>query len=137
MSHVGVLIVTHGGAGLAMLRALRVLVGPAAEVGFDAISIEPGEAREQIAERIAGATTRLDQGAGVLIVADLHGSTPANCGMELKRAGWQVEVLCGLSLPMLIKLASTDRAGTTPVLLARLAADTAYRSIRLGGGEVP
>ena len=71
-----------------------------------------------------------------LIVCDLQGSTAANCCVDLKKTGRNVEVLGGVSLPMLVKIASPDRR-TTPAQLAKAAADTAIRSVRLGNGGTP
>ncbi|MBI4511996.1 MAG: PTS sugar transporter subunit IIA [Deltaproteobacteria bacterium] len=131
---VGVLLVTHGDVARAMLAAARVLLGEGPTHAMESLCIDPKEPRESIQARIREATERLDRGDGVLIACDLHGSTPANCAIELKRSGKKVEVLCGLSLPMLIKIASIDRAQHTPAELAHVAAETAIRSVRLGDG---
>jgi mannose PTS system EIIA component len=133
---IGVLLVTHGDAGRDMLDAVTTLAGTDATAGMEAVSVAPGESRDAIVARIDRAVTALDGGAGVLVLTDLFGATPTNCCVELKRAGRRVEVLCGLSLPMLVKIASTDREATDLAGLAHLAAETAIRSIRLGeGGE--
>jgi mannose/fructose-specific phosphotransferase system component IIA len=132
---VAVLIVTHGGAAAAMRAALETLVGPAAVRGIAVLTVAPREPRASLLERASEALARLDQGAGVLVVCDLFGATPMNCVMELKRDGRRLEVLGGVNLPMLVKLATVDRTAATVAELARLAAETAIRSIRLGEGE--
>ncbi len=133
---VGVLIVTHGDCGYAMMNSVRTLLGAEALEGFEALAVSPTDPRGPLAERIGTAATRLDRGAGTLIVCDLQGSTAANCSVDLKRQGRNVEVLAGVSLPMLVKLASANRT-TTPTQLAKAAAETAQRSIRLGDGGTP
>lgn len=133
---VGIVVVTHGGSGEAMIAVLGQLLGPEAIEGMEAISVAPRESRASIRERIAQAIARQDSGRGVLLVSDLQGSTPANCCVELKHADEAHRVvLCGLSLPMLVKLASADREQLSPAELARLAAETAIRSVRLAEGE--
>ena len=138
-SPVGILVVTHGEAGADMLAAVRALTGPKTD-GDDAlaaVTVQPGETRETIKQHLADEVRHLDAGAGVLIICDLFGSSPANCCVDLKRGGANVEVLCGLSMPMLVKLASIDRTSGTPGRLAHLAAETAVRSVRLGEGGAP
>lgn len=134
---VGVVVVSHGETAAAMLASVRGLLGPAAVEGMEAIAVAPGEGRAEIQARIDAALHHQDQGRGVLLVCDLQGSTPANCCVELKRAEGRHEVLCGLSLPMLIKLASADRRALGPAELAHIAAETAVKSVRLGEGGQP
>lgn len=131
---VGVLVVTHGPAGAAMLESLRELVGEAAGEGFEALTVPPGEPRDRTASRVEEAARRLDGGAGVLVVTDLFGATPTNCAVELKRAGVAIEVLSGVNLAMLVKLATARRPGRTAARLAHEAAETAIRAIRLAEG---
>ncbi|MFH0899602.1 MAG: PTS sugar transporter subunit IIA [Pseudomonadota bacterium] len=129
--NVGILVVTHGDSGAAMLVAVAALVGQTTLDDAAALAIAPGEGRESIARRLDEAVGRLDRGSGVLIACDLLGSTPANCSVELKRSGRNLEVVFGVNLPMLVKLASMDRQ-VTLASLADLAVRTATRSIRAG-----
>jgi PTS system mannose-specific IIA component len=92
------------------------------------------ESRDAIRTRIDAAVHRLDEGRGVLVLVDLQGSTPCNCAVQVKQSGANVEILCGLSLPMLVKVAASDRERMLPAELAHEAAMTAIRSIRLGEG---
>jgi len=128
-ARVGVAIVTHGDYGRAMLEAVRGLVGAHTLEAFDSIVIAPDEPRQVMAARIREAVGRLDRGAGVLILCDLYGSTPWSCCMEV---GQGAVVLCGVSLPMLVKLASIDLGGTTPEHLSQVAALTAQKAIKMG-----
>ena len=130
---VGVLVVTHGDSGRAMLDAVERLVGHAAIEAFEAVTITPGEARGLIAARVVDAVRRLDRGGGVLILCDLYGSTPWSCCMEAR--GADGVVLCGVNLPMIVKLASVPLEGTTAARLAQIGAETALKSIRSGDGR--
>ncbi|MSP16621.1 MAG: PTS fructose transporter subunit IIA [Myxococcales bacterium] len=130
---IGLLLITHGGAGRELLAAANLLVADGL-APCDALTIAIGEVREVVAAAVADAAARLDEGAGVLMLCDLHGATPANCALALKHAGHNVEVLCGLSLPMLLKAATAPRTDSTVAALARLAAATAVRSVRFADG---
>jgi PTS system mannose-specific IIA component len=129
-----VLVVTHGDAGDAMLGEARRLLGDFATRVIETLPTAVTESRDQIRTRIDGAVKRLDMGRGVLVLVDLQGSTPCNCAVQVKQSGANVEILCGLSLPMLVKVAASDRARMSPAELAHEAAQTAIRSIRLGEG---
>jgi PTS system mannose-specific IIA component len=132
--HTAVLVVTHGNAGAAMLEECRRLLGEGAIAAISCMSAVHGEPREALRARIAERVAQVDEGRGTLILVDLQGSTPCNQSVTLKRDGLQVEILCGVSLPMLIKIAGSDRARLTLAELAHEAAQTAIRSIRLGDG---
>ena len=125
---VGILLLTHGDYGPAMLEAVRRLIATDALEGFECVVITPGEPRGVIAARVTDAVRGLDRGGGVLILCDLYGSTPWSCAMEAPKGA---VVLCGLSLAMLVKLASIRRHGTTPETLAQLASETATRAVKL------
>jgi PTS system ascorbate-specific IIA component len=134
---IGILILTHGAVGSALLSALRAFLGPDATANVDALDIAVGEPKESVAGKVKAGVDRLDQGQGVLVACDLYGATPANCALALKQAGVPLEVVCGVNLPMLLKLCSYPRSGTTPTALAHGAAETAIRSVRIvEGGSV-
>jgi len=133
---VGVVIMTHGPAGTDMVATLSRLLGAAAVEGFVAIEVKIGEPKAEVSVDLADAVRRADRGAGVLVCCDLHGSTPANCAVELMRTRLpehDIAVISGVSLPMLMKLATGQRTGTTPAGLAKAAVDTAIRSTRVEG----
>jgi PTS system ascorbate-specific IIA component len=129
-----VLVVTHGDAGNAMVDEVKQLLGDGAAADLEAMSVAHGEPKDLVGERLTTAVERLNHGHGVLVLVDLQGSTPCNLAVKLKKAGGAVEVLCGLSLPMLVKVVSLDRVTLTLAELAHEAAQTAIRSIRLGDG---
>ena len=127
---VGVVVVTHGRAADAMLSASRAILGriPAIE----AISTPVGADMHELVEKISRACEDVDQGAGVLLLVDVHGSTPFHAAMTMLDGTRPAEVLCGVNLPMLIKLANLDRRLVPPVILAEELRDSGRRSIRLG-----
>jgi PTS system mannose-specific IIA component len=101
---IGVVVVTHGQLAIELLNAAEMIVGDLPR--FAAVSIgwhdDVSDAREDIAQAIE--RVRVD-GAGVLLVTDMFGGTPSNLAMTFIEAN-QIEVITGVNLPMLIKLAS-------------------------------
>jgi PTS system mannose-specific IIA component len=100
---VGVVIVTHYSLGEEFLLALRLIVPGAPE--FLAVGIEPAQSVEEMRGKIAEALAKADQGHGVLVLTDMFGGTPSNISLSFL-AEQKVEVVTGLNLPMLIKLAT-------------------------------
>ncbi len=100
---VGVVIVTHYRLGEEFLQALRLIVpeGPR----FYAVSIDPKQSAEEMRTAIQQALGDADQGEGVLVLTDMFGGTPSNISLSFLEEG-RVEVVTGLNLPMLIKLAT-------------------------------
>lgn len=97
----GILILTHGTLGEALLRAAtHVLGSPPQHV--EAIGIAAREAPEALLARAQEALARVDQGQGVLVLTDIFGATPANIALKLLADG-HVEGLSGVNLPMLLK----------------------------------
>lgn len=100
---IGVVVVTHGQLANELVNAAEMIVGDLPQ--FVAVSIgwhdEVNEAREDIAR----AVERVQSDAGVLILTDMFGGTPSNLGLTFLEAN-RVEVITGVNLPMLIKLAS-------------------------------
>mgnify|MGYP003576249457 CR=1 FL=1 len=100
---IGVVVVTHGQLATELLNAAEIIVGDLPR--FAAVSIgwhdDTGDARAEIEQAIA----RVEEGAGVLILSDMFGGTASNLAMSFLSQG-QVEVITGVNLPMLIKLAN-------------------------------
>jgi PTS system mannose-specific IIA component len=134
IGRVGIVVVTHGESGRAMVDAVQRLVGLEPLEAFECVAVAPGEPRAAVTARIGEAMARIDRGSGVLILCDLYGSTPWSCCMTASASSRGAVVLSGVSLPMLVKLASVPLE-TTPVDLARLASQTAQKSIRTGEGS--
>ena len=100
---IGVVIVTHYQLGQVFLQALRLIVPDAPE--FQAVAIEPDQSTDVMREAIDAALTLADQGHGVLVLTDMFGGTPSNISLSFLDDR-RVEVVTGVNLPMLIKLAT-------------------------------
>ncbi|MBI4293475.1 MAG: PTS sugar transporter subunit IIA [Betaproteobacteria bacterium] len=98
---VGILIVSHGTFGEALIRCASHVLGArperVAEVGV-AVQDEPDE----ILQRARKLAAELDEGEGVLVLSDICGATPCNIASRLLESG-RIEGLSGVSLPMLIR----------------------------------
>jgi mannose PTS system EIIA component len=99
---IGVVVVTHGQLATELLNAAETIVGDLPQ--FAAVSIGWHEDTQDAREEIAQAVGRVDQGHGVLILTDMFGGTPSNLAMTFLEAD-KLEVITGVNLPMLIKLA--------------------------------
>ena len=99
----GVVVVTHGQLATELLNAAEMIVGDLP--GFAAVSIGWHDDVEQARAEIAQAIARLDASDGVILLTDMFGGTPSNLAMSLLEDG-RVEVVTGVNLPMLIKLAN-------------------------------
>ncbi|MBT4671994.1 MAG: PTS sugar transporter subunit IIA [Rhodospirillaceae bacterium] len=100
---IGLVLVTHGRLAEELVNALEHVVGPQENV--TAISIGPDDDMELRRTDIMQAAEAADLGDGVVVLTDMFGGTPSNLAISiLERAN--VEVLAGVNLPMLVKLAS-------------------------------
>lgn len=100
---VGVVVVTHYQLGEQMLQALRLIIPDATK--FLTVSIAPTQPVEEMRQSIAESLAAADQGQGVLILTDMFGGTPSNISLSFLDEH-HVEVVTGINLPMLIKLAT-------------------------------
>ncbi|GGE15577.1 PTS fructose transporter subunit IIA [Aureimonas endophytica] len=100
---IGIVLVTHGRLADEFRHAVEHVVGP--QEAFETISIGPEDDMEQRRSDIIAAVNRAERGQGVVIVTDMFGGTPSNLAISVMEAG-RVDVLAGMNLPMLIKLAS-------------------------------
>ena len=106
---IGVVIVTHYQIGAEFLHALRLIVPNAPD--FLSVSIDPKQSVDEMRGLIEQALKRADSGAGVLVLTDMFGGTPSNMSLSfVEETG--VEVVTGLNLPMLIKLATLSEDKT-------------------------
>jgi len=100
---IGVVVVTHGQLATELVNAAEMIVGDLPQ--FTAVSIGWHEDVNDARDDIAQAIERVHNGTGVLILTDMFGGTPSNLGMTFLEKD-RVEVITGVNLPMLIKLAS-------------------------------
>jgi PTS system mannose-specific IIA component len=127
---IGVVVVTHGGAGRCLLEAAGTIVGPLEAA--EAVSAAMEDSFEEVIRQVEQACTDVDHGAGVVILVDIHGSSPFQACLAMLDGTRPVEIVCGVNLPMLLKLATVDRRDLRPYELAELLRDVGRRSIRLG-----
>lgn len=130
---VGVLIVTHYRLGDEFLQALRLIVPETPS--FGTVAIEPTQSVGEMHESIELALKEADRGAGVLVLTDMFGGTPSNISLSFLHEH-QVEVVTGLNLPMLIKLA-TLREEKPLEELARFIRDYGKRNISVASDILP
>ncbi|WP_416896688.1 MAG: PTS sugar transporter subunit IIA [Minwuia sp.] len=100
---IGMVLVTHGRLADEFIAATEHVVGPQQNVR--AVSIGPDDDMEQRRNDIMDAVSDVDDGAGVIVVTDMFGGTPSNLAISIMDQG-DVEVIAGMNLPMLIKLAT-------------------------------
>jgi PTS system mannose-specific IIA component len=100
---IGMVLVTHGQLATGFRAALEHVVGPQSR--FETITIGPEDDMEQRRADILGAVARVQDGSGVVLLTDMFGGTPSNLAISVMDGG-RIEVICGINLPMLIKLAT-------------------------------
>jgi PTS system ascorbate-specific IIA component len=98
---IGILIVAHDCLGESLREAVTHVLG-AVPAQFEVLSVAPGDDPLALLPRARGMVERLDTGEGVLVLSDLYGATPCNLAVKLAAPG-HVEVVAGLSLPMLVR----------------------------------
>ena len=100
---IGLVIVTHGRLGAELISALEHVVGP--QVNIAAVCIGPDDDMEQRRTQILDSVANAEEGNGVVLLTDMFGGTPSNLAISIMDRA-NVEVIAGVNLPMLIKLAS-------------------------------
>lgn len=125
---IGMVLVTHGALAHEFKSALEHVVGPQDYV--ETIAIGPEDDMEQRREDIVRAVDRADQGQGVVILTDMFGGTPSNLGITFLE-DQKVEVVTGVNLPMLVKLASLDPHDLGLLGVARQVREHAREAIRV------
>ncbi|NHZ60858.1 PTS sugar transporter subunit IIA [Massilia genomosp. 1] len=125
---VGILLMTHAPLGQAFVAAVaHVFRGPTEH--FEAIDVSADQDLAEVNELARQAICRLDDGSGVLVITDIKGGTPANCCNCLADAG-HVEVIAGISLPMLLR-AITYRRDTLDVVVEMALAGAQSGAVRV------
>jgi PTS system mannose-specific IIA component len=99
---IGLVLVTHGRLAEEFRSALEHVVG--AQKAIETISIGPEDDMDLRRQDIMDAVTKTDDGNGVIILTDMFGGTPSNLSISVMSRG-NTEVIAGVNLPMLIKLA--------------------------------
>jgi PTS system mannose-specific IIA component len=130
---VGVVIVAHHRLGEEFLKSLRLIIPDAPE--FQAVAILPEQCVDDMKEAIGAALEAADGGQGVLVLTDMFGGTPSNISLSFLDDR-RVEVVTGLNLPMLIKLATSHEEKSLEEL-ARYIKDYGRRNISVAREILP
>ncbi len=122
---IGVVVITHGQLATELVNAAETIVGDIPQ--FAAVSIGWHDDVEDAREEIKQAIQRVQGPEGVLLLTDMFGGTPTNIGLTFLEAS-KVEVLTGVNLPMLIKLARLQTSSNLAAV-AREIAETGRTAI--------
>lgn len=106
---IGMVLVTHGHLATEFRAALEHVVGPQKQI--ETVTIGPEDDMERRRKDIVDAVKNVDTGSGVVLLTDMFGGTPSNLAISVME-GSQVDVVAGINLPMLIKLASVREDAT-------------------------
>jgi PTS system mannose-specific IIA component len=129
---IGLVIVSHGALAVEFRNALEHVVGP--QSGLETIAIGPDDDMEARRVDILNAVQRVDNGQGVIILTDMFGGTPSNLAISVMDES-KAEVIAGISLPILVKLASIR--GEVPLAQAVIMArDAGKKYIKVASQEL-
>jgi PTS system mannose-specific IIA component len=128
---IGLVLVTHGKLAEEFRHALEHVVGP--QTALETVCIGPEDDMDQRRLDIVGAVSRVESGKGVIILTDMFGGTPSNLSISVMDSG-RIEVIAGVNLPMLIKLAGIRGSNDIDTALAQ--AQDAGRKYRYQAGRL-
>ena len=100
---IGLVLVTHGRLAEEFISAMQHVVGPQDQV--KAVCIGPEDDMEMRRSEILSKVGEVDKGSGAIVLTDMFGGTPSNLAISIMDKA-KVEIIAGINLPMLIKLAS-------------------------------
>lgn len=100
---IGIVVVTHGQLARELVAAAEMIIGEIPNV--TAVSIGWHESPDDAEREIEAALARVESGKGTVVLTDMFGGTPSNLSLTFLEKG-RVEVVTGVNLPMLIRLAS-------------------------------
>ena len=124
---IGMVLVTHGALAVEFKSALEHVVGPQDLV--ETVAIGPDDDMEERRNDILRCVDAADQGQGVVILTDMFGGTPSNLAISVMQ-NREVEVIAGVNLPMLVKLARV-RADLNIKAAVKEAADAGRKYINV------
>ena len=113
---IGVLVVTHGAIGEALLHSAEQILG-AKQARVATLGVSRSDDPDKVLARARQLAAQLDEGAGLLVLTDMFGATPCNVASRLLADG-RVEGVAGVSLPMLVRVLS-GRDGSLPAAVQR------------------
>ena len=116
-SLVGALVVTHGQLGQELVSAAQAIVGEVSHMA--AVSIGWNDDVEESKKKIEQGVSEVDQGKGVIVLTDMFGGTPSNLSLPLLKRN-ELEIITGVNLPMVIKLANQSGADSLSELVSKV-----------------
>ena len=127
MPLIGGVVVTHGTLAAELVNAAQTIVGDIHHI--TAVSIGWHDDVDQAREEIGRAIKRVDSGAGVLVLTDMFGGTPTNLACTFIGEA-PIEVVTGVNLPMIIKLAD-QQSDESLAVVSRRVRDQGQKNIYL------
>ena len=113
---IGVVLVTHGNLATELVKVMEHVVGPQDQL--TTITIDPDDDMEKRREDILNSVQFVDKGLGVIILTDMFGGTPSNLAISIMEQA-KIDIIAGVNLPMLIKLASVRSTKTISEAVAQ------------------
>ena len=113
---IGVVLVTHGNLATELVKVMEHVVGPQDQL--TTITIDPDDDMEKRREDILNSVQFVDKGLGVIILTDMFGGTPSNLAISIMEQA-KIDIIAGVNLPMLIKLASVRSTETISEAVAQ------------------
>jgi PTS system mannose-specific IIA component len=113
---IGVVLVTHGNLATELVKVMEHVVGPQDQL--TTITIDPDDDMEKRREDILNSVQFVDKGLGVIILTDMFGGTPSNLAISIMEQA-KIDIIAGVNLPMLIKLASVRSSETISEAVAQ------------------
>jgi PTS system mannose-specific IIA component len=129
---IGVVVVSHGHLADEFVAAAQHVAGPQRQM--EAVAIGPEDDMEARRRDILSAVHRVDDGSGVIILTDMFGGTPSNLAISIIGEG-KIEVIAGVNLPMLVKLA-VERGRQPLHVCAAMAQEAGRHYIRVASAEL-
>lgn len=114
---IGIVVVGHGRIAAEMVDTLTSVVGRLDAI--EGVACSPSDDGDAVRGRVLAAMARVDRGTGIVIFTDMLGDTASNVALEIARTRADVEMVAGVNMPMLMKVA-TDRSGVSAADLADL-----------------
>jgi PTS system mannose-specific IIA component len=124
---IGIVVVTHGRMADGLLDATKMIVGE--QEGLLGVGLQEGDDVDSLVERVAQAVEQVESGDGTLVLVDVFGASPFNGSARLAMTRKNVEVLSGVSLPMLLE-AVVQREGQSLEELVAIAKEAGTSGIK-------
>lgn len=124
---IGKLVVSHGNLALELVSAAEEIAGE--PTGVEALALDWQAGCDEAADLIRQRVVELDRGEGVIILTDMFGDTPCNAARRCHQPG-RVEVVTGVNLPMVVRLACTPEGNLAVDELAEKVLERGQRSMQ-------